>query len=161
MKKYKLIIIMLGLVCWGQMVSAQGVVYEYDNAGNRTNRSLDVLKVLQPDSLFKDGVLSNVGVVDGEVVGGNTAENLNETIGDKTINIFPNPTEGVLQVNITNLGLEDKGEIRIYGVNGAELMRINSVKSNNTIDISDKPNGTYVMEVRFGDKRGVWKVVKK
>jgi hypothetical protein len=155
-----LIVVFLGLL---QTVSAQiennDIIYGYDDAGNRTDRSIDISKVLKPDSLQKGDIFNYIA--NTEMVTSNTAQDLNETIGNKQITIYPNPTDGILKINITNLDIKDKGSIKLYGVNGAELIYVKNIQASNTINISDKPNGAYMMKVLLNGKETVWKVMKK
>ncbi len=133
------------------------IVYGYDAAGNRISRSLTISKVDDADSLKTE--ITNNGVNPEEITN-NAAQQLSETMGNKQITIFPNPTDGILQVNITNLETKDKGEIKLFGVNGAELMKVKTLQESNTINISNKPNGIYMMKVMLNEKETVWKIVK-
>lgn len=56
------------------------------------------------------------------------------------VNIIPNPTTG----KVTIMNLNDIQEVRVYSITG-ELML--SRYKENTIDLSDLPSGTYLINV--------------
>ena len=59
------------------------------------------------------------------------------------IDIYPNPTKGIVQIlNKTGINIE---EVVIHNINGQELLRINAVK--NHFDISMLPTGVYVVDL--------------
>jgi hypothetical protein len=97
----KLIFIILYAVA-AKMVLAQTestIVFSYDMAGNRTGRSISLEKIKAEDSIITSDQIVTNGT---EVI--QTTEELSETIGNKVISVYPNPTEGLLKVNITNFG---------------------------------------------------------
>ena len=133
------------------------ITYTYDAAGNRQTRTISVKKINEKDSL---NLLGNVGDNINESLQTNNATELIDQLGNKEITIYPNPTEGLLKVNITNLE-NSKGYIKLYGVNGSEVLKINTLKESNEVDISDKVNGVYVMEVWVEGEKRAYKVVKR
>jgi hypothetical protein len=59
--------------------------------------------------------------------------------------IFPNPVNDQLTVEIENSELVSA--IRIYGIDGKEQYASNGVKSTNTIDVGNLPDGVYFVEL--------------
>ena len=74
--------------------------------------------------------------VDDIYLGVNTNVN---TISTSEINIYPNPTTGLL--NVTNA---ENATINVYNTVG-ELVK--TVSNTNTVDLSDVQNGTYIVKV--------------
>jgi hypothetical protein len=73
--------------------------------------------------------------------------------------IYPNPTDGKIYIQFSNL---QKGLIRIYQVNGQEIISPTEVKNLNrySIDISNYPEGMYI--ITFEDSKNIWseKIIK-
>ncbi len=70
-----------------------------------------------------------------------------EGVQEKTIKIFPNPTTGVIAVTSDDSILQ----IRIYDFNGKPVIdktAFNTTGTKAEIDLSDKANGVYFLEVR-------------
>ena len=71
------------------------------------------------------------------------------TTSDKSFTVYPNPTQGILNIEGTN----EIPNVKIYNVNGALLRQ----EKSSVIDISDHENGLYIMEIA-GKK---YKIVKQ
>ena len=81
-------------------------------------------------------------------------EELEETEITDNLVIYPNPTHSV--VNIENLA--EGATVEVYNSIGKRVINVRNV---NTIDLSDYPNGLYLMRVISEDKIvGVQKIVK-
>jgi len=81
--------------------------------------------------------------------------------GDLTIALYPNPTKGLLTIQVTNLPTDARGEIALCDITGKKLMVRKTIHESNIIDLSMKPTGIYILRVRAGDKVSEWKVVKE
>jgi len=64
---------------------------------------------------------------------------VNNTVATSEINIYPNPTTGLL--NVTNA---KDATINVYNTVGA---LVKTVSNTNTVDLSDVQNGTYIVKV--------------
>ncbi len=64
---------------------------------------------------------------------------INNTISASEINIYPNPTTGLL--NVTNA---ENATINVYNTVGS---LVKTVSNTNTVDLSDVQNGTYIVKV--------------
>lgn len=69
--------------------------------------------------------------------------------------IYPNPTSNI--INIT--GLNQPVGVKIYSVQGQLLKSVNQV--NSTIDLSDLPNGIYILNLTMGTHVLRERIVKK
>lgn len=82
---------------------------------------------------------------------------------DNSLSLFPNPTQGMLSVNIEN---ENQGlhTIAVYNMAGQKLATTPIYKSSNRInvpiDLSDFPSGLYYIETININSRSIKKVVK-
>ncbi|NOU15932.1 MAG: T9SS type A sorting domain-containing protein [Bacteroidales bacterium] len=80
------------------------------------------------------------------------------------INIFPNPTEGLLQVELSGVTDEQisapSNAIRIFDTQGRLLFAISPISTSNTVDLSNYNDGTYIMQLFFAGKMRSFKIVK-
>ncbi len=87
-------------------------------------------------------VTVNVGTVDVE------------EIKDNTIDIYPNPTSGLINVNVN-----DVCDAVIYNYQGQIVMKLNS--NNGQIDMSGLSSGIYFMEIRTDEFTVIEKIILK
>jgi hypothetical protein len=99
--------------------------------------SLTSLIFIPNDQVYTNGnaaairliTADNVGIADGEELEG--------------ISIYPNPTEGIIRVNMSDI---DTYTIEVMNVLG-EMIQTSSVSANTTLDLSDFGTGVYVVRV--------------
>jgi len=65
---------------------------------------------------------------------------------DPGISIFPNPAKH--NVNVAGTAKKSNISIIIYTVNGSQIMNESTSTTDPTIDVSDFPNGLYLLEIR-------------
>ena len=140
----KFLILFLVIVLHSSLMAQTKVCYTYDNSGNRTSQSTSCGKSTPatPDSTLKSQPIA-------------------ETLGEIKISIYPNPTQGQLLVNITNLPPATQGEITLYDLTGKLLFKQNTIQESTLFDLSNQPKGIYIVGIRAGDKLGRWKVIKQ
>ena len=133
------------------------IVYSYDDAGNRINRQVVMPKSSQStaDSTkiavteTKESATSasmTKAAVSGE---GKTGATVSAEI-QMEVSIYPNPTQGVFQVDISGTDIPQGAQIEIYSGSGALAGRWTDISYNNTFDISDKPAGIYILRLTLG-----------
>jgi len=69
------------------------------------------------------------------------------------IQIYPNPTNGIIHVEAVNIT-----EISVYSIDGKQ---IESYGKTSDIDLSQLPNGIYLISVETENERSVMKVIKR
>jgi len=120
--------------------------YSYDASGNRVSRVISFSKSITKSS---DSTA-------------NTKENsFTDQLGRIKIVLYPNPTKGLLTIEVTNLPDNTKGGITIADASGKLLQESTSLKSTNTIDLSNQSPGMYFLRIRAGDEVTEWKVLKE
>lgn len=72
------------------------------------------------------------------------------------MNIFPNPANGVLNVNIIGIA---KGDLFIYSISGGLISSMPIIAGDNQINTSELPNGVYYFVVRDANYRDMKKVI--
>lgn len=137
MKKFIFLVILI-LVPIG--ISAQNKIYfAYDSIGNRTSKTI---------VLSKSTILQNT-------------EPLKEIIGKREMKIYPNPTKGMLQIEIPDYENLKNGVITVYNVQGKLITQKKIDSFKNTIDLSSVSNGLYIMQINAGKEISSWKIIKE
>jgi len=122
-------------------MAQQRVVYSYDLAGNRIEREI----VIDPQ----------IRTTEDKIV------EYTEKIAEASLHIYPNPTEGLLKIELRNIPEKQKIDIRLYDMKGNLILNRNDVSSPYEIDINDRPSGIYLLKVVSGELKTEWKIIKK
>lgn len=135
----------------GRPQTANNYAYGYDGSGNRTAREKVI--TLKSADLMADS-LSNPSAktADKEIFG--------DSVEKRQITIYPNPTKGIVNVEI---GLEggDNARITVFDLRGRMLVGLKGIGRFTDIDLSNQPMGTYLMKISIGNKTTTWKIIKQ
>ncbi len=112
-------------------------VYTYDESGNRLTRTYQIIILKAGDTTL---VESSVGVHE--------------------IKIYPNPTKGLITLNIANLGKDDEVKMTLHNIAGDLISSPTITDEESTIDMSNHPNGTYFLRIIIGARSETFKIVK-
>lgn len=121
------------------------ILFGYDDAGNRTNRTIEIHSNLKKGALDEDFI----------------PEEFSDNLEELSFKMYPNPTKGLLTVEIENFTDETRASISIYDLQGRLIHSIKNATASNAIDLSNHSPGTYVMVLKAGDKTSEWKIVKE
>jgi len=133
MKKYILIItLFFTSILQTQSQTTLKFNFTYDNNGNRIHRYLD------PTPRKIDPNLNDKPFSDS---------NSNKTIA---ADIYPNPTQGILNIDITNLPTGKKFSISIYDTYNKLVYLSESYQANIVLNISDLSCGIYFIKIDSG-----------
>lgn len=125
-------------------LSAQDISYEHDNNGNRVLREVVVLKT------------STAGTNNSSVATNSTQW------GDYSIKVFPNPTQELVVMEISDLSPEDQGEVFVSTINGQLLNRFPLDSSGKwEVDLQNHPSGVYLVRLVLNEQTLVRKIVKE
>lgn len=145
MKPIYLFALLLLLICVSETGSAQssyGFTYE---GGKRVTRAIITLKSAK---IAKDTLQAKKEV-------------LIDQVGLQETRIYPNPTKGILKVDLPLL-VEKNTTIRLYNSTGKLIIQQVAVESNNELNLSSYPPGLYIMSIQIGLKdRKDWKIIKE
>ncbi len=128
-------------------VTAQQLNYEYDydNAGNRIKRGIVRLENRRNDEDRQETLLAQ----------------LTDSLFDgNAICIFPNPTEGIVRLEVENGTVQFK-RFRLFDLSGRLIDEGTQKESSLRIDLSGEPNGTYILEVWLEDTQRSYKIIKQ
>mgnify|MGYP001258237297 CR=1 FL=1 len=116
--------------------------FGYDNAGNRISRAIVTLK-------------------NANVENGLTATNpVEDKIGLTTTRIYPNPTKGLLHLEISSEIIQE-ASYTVHDINGKLIIQNGSFQNNTDINLSRNPAGIYILRVIIGTESKEWKVIKE
>ncbi len=133
-------------------ISQNVINFAYDAAGNRVSRTIDLGAA---QTAINGGEIENLSIEKSE-------DFFTEVIAEKEIKIYPNPTKGQLRVDI--LGYEDlnnNSSIQVFNTGGKLLYKSDTPSQTNDINLSDKPNGLYLMVITIAGERSTWKIIKQ
>lgn len=121
--------------------------FTYDASGNRLTRAVILLKsaTIPSDSLQAK-----------------QAEKISEEqIGLQKTLIYPNPTKGLLRIDLPAL-TQQEAIISLYDSNGRLIIQQHAVELNNELNLYTYPSGIYIMSIQIGQNdRKEWKIIKE
>jgi hypothetical protein len=126
-------------------ISAQSVSYQYDNAGNRTARVINMQS--SPSMRSSEDATEIVS--------------LDDLISGQKIKIYPNPTEGMLAVEITDFTEQLKAEILIADMSGRIISKKKMETGYASFDLTRQSQGIYVLKIAINGESVSWKIIKK
>lgn len=123
------------------------VSYQYDNNGNRTAKVI-VLNTLKNNDFAELDVDNDDSIV------------FDDKLGESSVKIYPNPTKGLLRIDIQN-DSEISGFIEIINNVGKTISKTSEISLENQLDLSNQPNGVYVMRIIINGQTSTWKIIKE
>ncbi|MCF8299313.1 MAG: T9SS type A sorting domain-containing protein [Saprospiraceae bacterium] len=123
--------------------------YVFDNSGNRTNRNIIYLN----STTIKKSAGGN-----GDY--GSEQEKYMDEVGDLIVTIYPNPTQSEVNIFLDNYNSEVEYSISVFNLHGGLIKEISEIQQANIINLSDQPDGVYIITVSYGQNISRWKIVK-
>ena len=127
--------------------SVYGVAYEYDGAGNRIGRRMTTITL--PSA--KTAQLDSADI-----------KPLEEGLGDASVRIYPNPTKGMLRVEIAGGATDQLYTAQLYSQSG-NLIESRQLIGNGhwPVDLTGQPSGYYVLVLQTGNHKKSYKIIKQ
>jgi hypothetical protein len=133
--------------------AAQCIQYSYDAAGNRTLRKAVTQEFTQARTKTH-----------GETMQDETAAQSGTLEASKPtprITVYPNPTHGLLVVNIVSSNPSAEVQVHLYSISGVLVQQWVITSGNSTLDISALMTGIYIMRVAQRDEQSEsWRIIK-
>jgi hypothetical protein len=128
---------------------SQTVYYYYDAAGNRIEKTI-YLENSKGSQKEKPEIKNPAKAIEDNTI-----------IGQK-IKIYPNPTEGLVTIEVPE-NMESNSELRIIVTdsNGKVIVDRPHEGLRTEVNLSDKPNGLYILTLRQGSVSSKWKLIKR
>jgi len=131
----------------GSIYSQNKIEYTYDKTGNRTVRKLYVCP-----NCPAGGRMASAQP---------TPQDSTQVIATQHgLNIFPNPTQDKINLNLSNLKDDETAEVVVTDETGKTLYNAKNLQSENQINMASYNNGTYFVRVTMGKDVVVYKVMK-
>lgn len=159
-----------------QNISAQDrITFGYDLAGNRISRVIPMQSFasIASDSTFvameeqiTEGSLNPEKIeekVESEEEFTEEEESLiySERVNEMEILIYPNPTKGLIRIEFLKLPEDTEATLYLYDMAGKLIAVKEKVTDYTEIDITDEPDGIYILKIIAGEEQTEWKIIKK
>ncbi len=140
-----IVLMMAGVVCLNAQNRAYFVNFEYDADGNRISRTI------------------TIGNDREERSSNDTTELVHYTdlIDESRINIYPNPTTKSVFINITNPEEDIMITATLLSPSGVFLETKGIGTAPVEFDLGDMAAGVYILELRGGNDKKTWKIIKQ
>ena len=139
-----LLFVVLSMWAAADAYAQNKIKYTYDSAGNRLSRQKEI--VVQTRGALSDGEEPSV---------------YEEELSETKVTIYPNPTKGVLKVDISGVEKFENAQISLYDLTGTLLQQWGSISQSNAVDISDRTPGMYIMQIVYNGNTSSWKIIKE
>lgn len=129
--------------------------FTYDASGNRTDRkeitlrSATVKEIPDEEEAFDKEETDEAPQV------------FTDVLAQSTIHIYPNPTKGLLKVEITGERENKPISLQVYDMSGKVLVQETNVVWSTTIDLSNQPAGIYILRLAAEKEKKEWKIIKE
>ncbi|MDR0543142.1 MAG: T9SS type A sorting domain-containing protein [Dysgonamonadaceae bacterium] len=143
MKRIFLILFLASSLLVSKVPAQNSVSFVYDEAGNRISRTI----------VFN--------TTSGQLRSDDETTDYTEVFPETILHIYPNPTEGLLQINIENLPDGETVQIAVFTASGQLLFKKEHQPAFTEIDLGGQPAGIYLLKIQIGDKSTEWKIIKK
>jgi hypothetical protein len=125
--------------------AAQTMQFAYDEAGNRISRTITV---------------TPPGLRAGEEEQDATPL-VEQLAADLSVKIYPNPTEGFLQMELSGIETGETVQLVLFGLNGQVLLQIDTTSMLIPVDLSEHSTGVYVLRLTVRGRSTDYKIVKQ
>lgn len=79
-------------------------------------------------------------------------------LSDHQIQIVPHAKSG--KVKVSALDGKTQFDVMVYNVSGQNVLALKDVKGQTEVDLSNQPNGIYVLVLEIGQEKTTWKIMK-
>jgi hypothetical protein len=145
-------LLVLGCMMLFETSDAQKINYIYDDSGNRIKRFMT--RSLTVDTAFNNG---NDSIPDNlkELYDWN-----DEKKDAFKVLIYPNPTSGILEIELPELKPNQKSHLYLYSRTGILVKQTDRLQKRQSIDISNQSVGLYVLRITIDDKAVIRRIIK-
>ena len=127
---------------------SQDIEFIYDASGN----CIEKYKTITLASHIKKGNSLSDSI---------SSKESTDMIGDRTVTIYPNPTEGALRIEVKGECLKSPIVYFITDLSGKIFAQKQTYDLIYDYDMSRFASGVYLLRVVIDEKRKEWKIIKK
>jgi Secretion system C-terminal sorting domain len=145
------------------------IIYSYDDAGNRIQRKMILIDIVigqepdKPTSHFRlsgsNSEMASSSVDNTQEVESGEVIKPQKTNTTPIMSVFPNPTTGIFNLELSET--IRNAEVSVYDENGQTLFKKQCQGSNEQMDISNLPSGSYRISVSCGEWYGLSTIIKQ
>jgi hypothetical protein len=136
--------------------SGQTLGYRYDASGNRIKREIESTgQSMQTVSASTAEI-----ALDSDTATVDPFEPTAATKEPFRVAVYPNPTDGLIEIELPDLKIGEKGRIRIHTLQGATIYEAQSVQNRQSADVSHCMPGVYALYVTVNDKTVMRTIIK-
>jgi hypothetical protein len=84
-----------------------------------------------------------------------------DKLKESDVLIYPNPTKGVLAVEIRNKNPQIQHQLTVLNLNGSIIFQKSHIGDYTQIDLSSQPKGVYLLRISSQDSFITWKIIKE
>ena len=88
-------------------------------------------------------------------------EEYTEIIDDIKFKIFPNPTKGLMKINIETENKIENIKIELFDISSKLILNKLATNKEIELDITEAPTGSYFMKIFINNKPYYWNVLKE
>ncbi len=81
----------------------------------------------------------------------------NDSFSTNQLKVFPNPTTGILNINLTDVSGETN--FKLMDMSGRIILNKNTTESNNIFNLSSFQNGIYILNIKNAEKETTKKII--
>ncbi|MDR1343174.1 MAG: T9SS type A sorting domain-containing protein [Prevotellaceae bacterium] len=142
--------------------AAQRVQYSYDAAGNRVLRKTVAQAFPEVETETETETETKVHNMAAQNTAATQPAQLDAAIQEQKITVYPNPTHGLLVVDIADSEQLTEVQVLLYSLSGALVRQWRAASGSNTLDIGEQPPGIYIVCVVQGKGQATsWRIVKE
>ena len=120
--------------------SAQAIRYSYDAAGNRVRREL---------------VVSSAPMNRG-----NTGPYTDDLANDYKVKLSP-LQDGIIRIDVISKAGQSVGNVDVYNTSGMRMLSSDIQDGTATVNLSDRQNGVYILDINVNGNKTSWKITKR
>ena len=139
------------------VLKSQTVDFTYDLNGNRTGRSLTVMRASAKDFAFFDDESDAKGEATADLP---TDEDILPDDLSGAIRIYPNPFSSTIVVDTEGYPNSFVVGVEVFSIDGRLMYRDDNHARGGSVDLSRLQEGIYVLRVTIGPERSVFRIVK-
>ncbi len=133
---------------------AQDFTYTYDAAGNRIARVV----YLQTKTTLHNNGSTNHETEEEEIAEEKT---LKDKLGSFDLLVYPNPTKGLVVVEISGEETIESATYNVYDVGGKQVANGTVASSMLLVNLNQQIAGTYTLRLTINGKQQSWKIIKE
>jgi len=124
------------------------IIFTYDMAGNRKSRTIVLASPVMEETEEIEDEENIAAIVEEQEAGG-------------TVIIYPNPTKGQLTVEFKGYNNNFSGNICLYTIKGNTIISETIRAEKVYLELSDYPQGVYLLKTDINGQVSTWKIIKE